>query len=385
MKIVELTAVQSTVSAFLIPLMEKLHEEGNELYVITSDPEGKLAENPQISRICEKIINLDIPRSVSPMRMLKAYRKLKTIFKEIKPDIVHTHTPAASVISRIAAKKSGIRRIFYTAHGFYFHENMGTLKYKLFFGVEKFLAKKYTDLIFTVNEEDRKTAIDNGFLPAEKIINTNSVGIDTKWKFNPERFDNTAKTKIKKSLGIGDEFVFTFTGRLVREKGVFELVEAYAKLCAGMKNTKLLIIGETLKTDRDKNVRELLEKIVSENEIRDRVLFLGQREDIPELLSITDAFVLPSYREGMPVAPLEAMSMGVPVIGTDIRGMREEIIEGKNGYLIPLKNTEDLVIAMRKIFFEGEKMNLFCQMHAQENFDISSVLKKEIPFFDGTQ
>lgn len=382
MKIVEVTAVSSTVKAFLLPLIEELCNMGNELFIITSDPDGSLNDHFKNTSQNVEVVNVDIPRSLSPLKLLKAYSDIKKSLKRINPDILHTHTPVASAISRVAAKKTGVRKIIYTAHGFYFHENMGKLKYKLFFSLEKFLAKRYTDLIFTVNEEDRKTAINNGFIPAEKIVNTNSVGIDTKCKFNPERFSESFKKSLKENLKIKDnETVFTFVGRLVEEKGVFELIEAFSEASKKEVNTKLLIIGETLKTDRDSGVKEKLMQIVMKNDIEDKVLFLGHRDDIPELLSITDIFVLPSYREGMPVSPLEAMSMGVPVIGTDIRGMREEITEGKNGYLVPVKDFQKLANAMNKIIHENIKMKEFCRKNTIENFDMKKVIDLQIDFF----
>src|SRR5699024_7365692 len=116
------------------------------------------------------------------------------LFKKEKPDIVHVHTPVASVLGRIAAKLAGVPNIIYTAHGFYFHENMSPEKYKLFYTIEKLCAKWCTDYIFTQSEEDGNLAINKNFLPPGKITIIGN-GVDVNEKFNPS---NVHKDKIKK-------------------------------------------------------------------------------------------------------------------------------------------------------------------------------------------
>src|SRR5699024_6701167 len=183
-----------------------------------------------------------------------------------------------------AAKLARVPTIIYTDHGFYFHENMPKRTYQFFYMVEKFSAKLLTDYIFTQSEEDGALAINKKFLPPGRIT-VISNGVDVMNKFNPKNIDQEQLIKLKQELGInqGDQ-VITFIGRLVREKGIFELLESFRMI--KNENVKLLIIGSTGESERDQNTQKMLEKYLLDK----NVVFTGFRSDIPELLSLTDIF-----------------------------------------------------------------------------------------------
>lgn len=383
MKIIQVTAVSTTVEAFLLPLIEELSQRGHEISVITSDGIEQLKENETIKKNQIALYEAPIPRSLSPVKLLKAYTALVKLFRDIKPDVVHTHTPVASLLARKAATKAKIPTIIYTCHGFYFHENMLPLKKTLFSWLEKRAAQKNTDYIFTVNQEDLEYALKNNFIEKEKIININSVGINTQDKFNPSLINRDDKENLRNTLKIKEkEKIITFIGRIVAEKGVIELIRAFSILKASRDDIKLLIVGETLQSDRDKKTKEIIKHIIEENQLENTVIFTGFRRDIARLLAITDVFVLPSHREGMPVSSLEAMSMGVPVVGTNIRGLREEIIEDKTGYIIPLSNPERLAGGIEKALNRFVVPDEFCREHVVENFDEGKVLERQMKIYD---
>jgi glycosyltransferase involved in cell wall biosynthesis len=382
-KIAQVTAISDTVEAFLLPLIEKLAQRGHDIEIITHDPDGRLSKNEIIKKYDCSVFNVDIPRSISPWKMMSSYNTIYELFKGMKPDVVQTHTPVASLLARKAAAKAKVPRVIYTCHGFYFHENMNHFMRAIYAHLEKKAAVKYTDYIFTVNEEDKKFAIAHHFIDEDHIINIQSVGIDTKVRFNPIRVNDSVKAELRTELRLSDkESVITYVGRLVREKGVFELIEAFSILAEVRKDVKLLIVGETLKSDRDSDMNNTLKNMIKTKNLQDRVIFTGQRTDIPELLSITDMFVLPSYREGMPVSSLEALSMGVPVVGTFIRGLREEVIEGETGFLVPVKDSKRLYKAMEKTLNSIGAPSEKCRNFVIQNFDQEDVLKRQLRIYD---
>ena len=383
MKIIQVAAIATTVEAFLLPLIEKLSQKGHELIIITADDTENLKQNEYIQKNKAKIYQAPIPRSLSPIKLFKAYQTLVKLFRKIKPDVVHTHTPVASLLARKAATKAKVPQIIYTCHGFYFHENMQPFKKKIFTWLEKNAAQKNTDYIFTVNQEDKDFAIANNFIQKDKIININSVGINTTIKFNPELFSSEDKQILKQKLQINQtEKIITFIGRLVAEKGIIELIDAFSILKKQRTDIKLLMIGETLQSDRDKKTKDIIKQTIQTNGLEKDIIFTGYRKDTAKLLSITDAFVLPSHREGMPVSSLEAMSMGIPVVGTNIRGLREEIIEGKTGYIVPLKNPEQLATAIEKALNQVNPPDETIRKHIIENFDEKKVLEKQMKIYD---
>src|SRR5690625_1295993 len=157
-------------------------EEGYELICVCSD-------GPRVKGLREEgfdVRTINIDRKISPIENLKSIYKMYKLFRKEKPDIVHVHTPIAAVLGRIAAKMARVPAIIYTAHGFYFHENMSPKKYKFFYTIEKLCAKWCTDYIFTQSEEDGQLAIDNNFLSADNITII-SNGVDVNGTFNTDK------------------------------------------------------------------------------------------------------------------------------------------------------------------------------------------------------
>lgn len=382
MKIVQITAVPETVEAFLFPLITKLIEKGHEIDVITSDSFSKLKNNAFILNNKISVYDVDIPRKFSPWGLFKAYSTMYELFKGLKPDVIHTHSPFASLIARRAASGAKVPNIINTSHGFYFTDNMNWFKKHFFQWLEKSVARKHTDYLFTVNSEDMDYALKHNFIDKDRIINLQSIGVDTKIKFNPLRIHEEIKKHLRDELNIAEnDKVFTFTGRIVEEKGIIDLLQAFAMINKKYANSKLLLIGETPGRDKDEAFEEKIQTLIRTNKLENVCLRLGFRADIPELLSITDVFVLPSNKEGMPISSLEALSMGIPVVGTNIRGLREEVIEGKTGYLVPLQKIRELSVAMEKAMNNFSKPDSNCRKQAIENFDEEDVIKKQLDIY----
>src|SRR5699024_1571699 len=192
-------------------LNDGILNEGHELICVCSDGPGV----PELKQDGFDVRTINIDRKISPFRNLKSIFQMYKLFRKEKPDIVHVHTPVASVLGRIAAKLARVPNIIYTAHGFYFHENMSKKKYKLFYTVEKLCAKWCTDYLFTQSSEDGELARSDNFLPKDRITII-SNGVDVQGKFNPNNIVDETKNNIRSGLNLNEkDFVVTFIGRLV--------------------------------------------------------------------------------------------------------------------------------------------------------------------------
>ncbi len=377
-KILELCAVDMTVKYLLLPLIDKLKKEGYEVEIACS--RGEESKTLEKKGYVFKFVNID--RKVSFFSNIKSIAEIYKIMKKGKYDIVHVHTPAASVMGRVAAKLAGVPLIIYTAHGFYFHEGMSHAKYNTILKIEKYLAKYFTDFIFSQSEEDRKTAFENHFIDKSKIL-TISNGVDTQENFNPINIERDKIDEIYKEFNLErNDKIITFVGRLVREKGVIDLLQAFNNINFNDETkVKLLIIGDVAQSERDKDTIKELEKYGD----NPNIIFTGRRDDINSILYITDVFCLPSYREGMPRSIIEAMAMECAVVATEIRGSKEEVVDGKTGFLVPVNSINILGDKIKELVEDEKllkKMKNAGRRRAEKLFDEKEIVKKQLEIFN---
>ncbi len=336
MKIAQLCAVDFTLYHFLLPLMRAMRDAGHDVVGIASD-------GPFMAKIRAEGFRVEpvfIERSFNLLRHSGSARRLKSLFKQERFDIVHVHTPVAALIGRWAAWRAGVPKIVYTAHGFYFHERMAWPKRAAFTALE-WLGGRLTDVLFTQAEEDAATA--RRLRLAKGPIAAIGNGVDPA-RFHPAA-DAGERRALRASLGAGDgDAVILMVGRLVAEKGYVELIEAMRGVAA-----KLWVVGERLDSDHAGPVEHAIEMAGRDPVLKQRVRFLGYRGDVPALMRAADIFTLPSHREGMPRSVIEAMMTGLPVVGTNIRGTREEIVEGETGTLVPVNDATALSAAFSRL------------------------------------
>ncbi len=272
-------------------------------------------------------------------------------------DLVHTHAPVASVLGRVAAKLAGVKRIVYTAHGFYFHDDMPRHKYALYHGIEKSVAQ-ITDRILVQSQEDFDTAVTTGLGSAEKIRYLGN-GIDLK-RFDMTVLNEERRAALREELRVPQSRgpILGITGRITEEKGFGELIEALSFLHEDFPEAHLIVIGGQLSTERDA-FQDRLVDFIGEHGLDSHVTFTGFRSDVPELLSLLDVFVLPSYREGLPRSILEAMAMELPVVATRIRGCREAVVDQVTGLLVPARDSRALKGAISQILSDRELASRF--------------------------
>jgi len=378
LKILEVCAIDITVKNLLLPLINKLEKEGYIVEIACS--RGKKAETLERKGYVFRFINID--RKINLVLNIKSIIKLYRIMKRGKYDIVHVHTPVASILGRIAAKLAGVPIIIYTAHGFYFHEGMSCLKYNIILNIEKYLAKHYTDFIFTQSEEDRRTALENNFIDKSKIL-TIGNGVDVWGEFNPINIEKNKINKLYKEFNLNkNDKIVTFIGRLVKEKGIMDLLEVFNNVNFNdEKKVKLIMVGDIAQNERDKDTKMKLGKYRDNS----NVIFTGYRDDINSILYLTDVFCLPSYREGMPRSIIEAMAMECAVVATDIRGSREEVIDGKTGFLVPVNSINILSDKIKKLIGDEKflkKMKIAGRRRAEIFFSEKEIVKKQLETFN---
>lgn len=263
---------------------------------------------------------LDVPFTRFPITFnnFKAIRRINKYVKENKVDFIHCHTPVGGVSGRIVGKLNKIKTI-YTAHGFHFFDGGPKLNWMIYYPVEKILSR-FTDVLITINKEDFNRAKTN--LHAKKVEYIPGVGID----IGNIKSVVVDREKKRQELGVTDRHVVLLSvGELNNNKNHRLVLEALGKL--QNKKIKYFIAGTGV---NDK----LLEALAKTLGIVDNFKLLGQRNDIYELCMVSDVFILPSLREGLSVALMEALVCNVPIVCSDIRGNNDLVKNGENGYLI---------------------------------------------------
>lgn len=329
MKILEITNVDFSLTHFLLPLMRELRAEGHEVIGVCAD--GPLLQQPRSEGF--RIETLPFARSFSVPAQLRAFWALVRLIKKEKPDLVHAHMPISGILARAAAKLCGVPRIAYTCHGFLFNQPGSRLRRGLALVLEV-LCGRITDVYLTVSREEAQDA-------KRLHIHHHPVAIGN--GRDPDRFhpDAQARTRIRAELGtLAQTPVIIVVSRLVRHKGYPELLAAMEQV----PDAELWIVGERLASDHGANMDEYLTK--ARALLGPRLKCLGYRVDIPALLAAADIFVLPSHFEGLPMSIIEAMLCGLPVVATNIRGAREQVVPDKTGLLVPPGTTAELAKAL---------------------------------------
>jgi len=373
-RILQVCAVDSTAKNLLFELMKALKNDGFEVSLACK--KGKYYNIFVRNGI--KFYDISVARGYNPIKHLISIFKLTKLIRKEKFDVVHSHTTAASLDGCIAAKLAGVPIILYTIHGFGFTENYPYILKKFYILVER-LKCRLSTLIFTQSEEDRITAIKEGITVPGKIL-TISNGIDLA-KFSKE-YTKISKSKIYNKFGIPkDAILLTIVARLSRIKGYIDLFNAMNQVMKNVTNLYLLIVGGVPEGEPHPLSKEYLISLISNDEFKKRIVFAGVQDDVQDILAVSDIFILPSYKEGMPRSIIEAMAMELPVIATNIRGSREEVVDGETGILVPVGDVNALSNAVIKLAKDSKlrkTMGKKGRERAEKYFDESKVIEKQI-------
>ncbi len=282
-------------------------------------------------------------RRITPVADVAAVIRIWWRLRRIDPTIVHAHTPKAGLLTMIASWLAGVPVRIYHMHGLPMMTATGS-KRRLLRWCETISCRLATEVL-CVSESIRDVAIQARLCAANKITvlaNGSINGVDASSHFNPAKLVPDTRSAVRQRYGIPDHaLVVGFVGRIVRDKGLTELIEAWGILRAEFRDLHLLVVGPFEEQDP---VPEFVRKVlVSDPHIR----VVGVDWDTPPLYAAMDVFVLPSYREGFPVAPLEAAAMGLPVVATDIPGCIDAVTHGVTGTLVGVRDTASLTTALR--------------------------------------
>lgn len=366
-KVLFSATVDSHILAFHIPYLKYFKEKGYEVHVATNGDE----EIPY----CDKKHKISFERSPFKFNNLKAIKQLKKVINEEKFDIIHTHTPMGSVVTRLAAKKTRKKyntRVIYTAHGFHFYKGSSKKNWLIFYPVEKFLAR-YTDDLITINKEDYELA-KNKFKTNVHYIP--GVGIDPK-KFNVN-MNEKQKIDLKKSLGLNaEDFVILYVAELNKNKNQKFIIECMEQITKKYNNIHLLLAGKD-------SYNGFYQKMVKERHLENYIHFLGFRNDVPKLLKITNISVSVSLREGLPVNIMEAMYMGLPIIVTECRGMKDLIENEKNGFIISKNNKESFISKIEELYLKKTPVEEIKSNNQEKtkNYLLEKVLSEYIKIYN---
>lgn len=347
----------------------------NQFYDVTliSSPSAELKEIATRENVNYKGIKMN--REIALFNDIKSLISLIIFFVKERPTVLHCNTPKASLLGLIAAYITRVPNRIYYIHGLRY-EGVTGIKRKILIAMEKiscFCANKIVAVSFGVQE------IVQNDLTSKKVDvihngSPNGMVIDD---FINSQYN---KSEIREELNIlKSDFVYGFVGRIVGDKGINELIEAFQVLNEEYKNTKLLLIG-LYEEELDPLKKEIIEEIKNNQNI----IELGFQKDVKKYLSIINVFVSPSYREGFGLSLLEANLMGKPVIATKVTGYTEIVTQGENGFLIPIKNSEELKNKMEWSLLNSEiilKMKDQCINIVKEKYNHVDVLKHALNYY----
>jgi len=359
MKILYVTALNETINAFLIPHIEKLIKEGNEVHCACNI-------NREISfrLINKKVIYHSIQFSRNPLKInyIKVIKDIKRVYLENKYDIVHVHTPIASFLTRLVLKNYDVK-IIYTVHGFHFFEGAPLINWLIYYPLER-IAAHWTDRIVTINDEDFERAKTFKLRNNGDVILMHGVGIEPN-EYILNEFD---RDQYRRILGVKqNDFMILILADINKNKNHIRVIKAIKELIKNDDHIKVICAGEG-------PLRSELSKKVVELGLEDKIKFLGFRRDVKELINSSDCVGLFSMREGLPKSLMEAMCCGKPLIASNIRGCRD--IAGNNnvGILVNPNDYKSILNGLKKII--NSKYNFKIIKKEVEKYNLNKVLKE---------
>ena len=332
-KIIRITTISFSLDTLLKGQLSFL----NNYYEVVGIASGKKELQKVSKREDIRVINIPMCREISLWQDLRSLILLVALFIKERPYIVHANTPKASLLAMVAAWVTRVPYRIYTVTGLRFETAIGNFR-KLLIAMEKITCWCATKVI-PEGEGVKKALIREKITnrPLRVILNGNINGIDT------QHYDRTTLVNLLASeIREKDKFTFCFVGRLVRDKGINELVFAFVRLYEQNVGVRLILVGPFEK-ELDPVLPETEWQILNHTAIS----FVGFQQDIRPYLAASDALAFPSYREGFPNVVLQAGAMGLPSIVTDINGCNEIIEDGVNGVIVPPRDEEALYNAMK--------------------------------------
>ncbi len=316
-------------------------------------------------------------RSDALHRDLMALAELLSLFRRLRPDIVHTHNPKPGVYGRLAARAARVPVVVNTVHGLYALPQDRMSKRAVVYGLERMAATcSHAELVQNIEDLD----VLRGIGIADAKLHLLGNGIDLQ-RFDPSRVDPRRVAEIRQEAGAGaNDVLCGAVGRLVLEKGYRELFAAIDSLRMSAPQARFVIVGPA-----DPSKRDAIPTTELDQAQRSGVRFLGLRHDVVELYAAMDLYILASHREGFPRSAMEASAMGVPVVATDIRGCRQVVEDGVTGLLVPPRRTSPLTEAILTLIDDPERRKRMAdagRSKASKEFDQRYVIETTLQVYE---
>ncbi|MDB5120810.1 MAG: glycosyl transferase group 1 [Sphingobacteriales bacterium] len=347
-KLIRITTVPVSL---LILLKSQLKFMSNYYEVIAVSSGGEMLDQVR-DQAGVKTVSVEMTRKITPIKDLIALWNLYKLIKKERPKFVHTHTPKAGLLGMIAASMAGVPVRLHTVAGMPLLESTG-LKRKMLDVIEK-ITYGFATKVYPNSNQMKEIILENKYCKSSKlhvIGNGSSNGIDTSY-FSPNLFidkDTTAleaKMKLREKHGISPTaLVYCFIGRMVKDKGLKELVNAFVEINKTRPETRLILVGP-FENDLDPL------DAYTDDQVKNHpaIIWVGFQKDVRPYLFVSDIFVFPSYREGFPNVVMQSGAMGLPSIVSDINGCNEIIVDYENGIIVPPKSEEKLRNAMAELY-----------------------------------
>jgi len=367
--ILHVCTVGITARVFLLPIFKKLQNEGFDVtFACTDDEDARFVEAQGIS-----FYPVKISRSIS-ISDISAIIKLYKFFKKNNFVLVNTHTAKAGFAGRTAAWLARVPLIIHTAHGLVIHENLSSVKKIIYKFLERWIGKK-TSAFIVVTDKVGEELIKTGIAEKNKIHRIyNGINLDDFSKLN-----ESSRTISREKFNIkNDETVIGTLSRLVPDKGLKDLIKAFALTHKLNPKTKLILAGEG-------PLKDELVKLAEELKIKDSVIFIGWQNNVPQTLALFDIFCLPTLREGFGYVFLEAQAAGVPVIATKISPLTETMQDGESAILVPPNSPEEISTAIQKILGDESLRIRLTEnglKNVRERFDQKNQLNEIVDLYD---
>jgi glycosyltransferase involved in cell wall biosynthesis len=350
-----------------IPMLKKMIKKGYSVGAVGCNDSNAFKD--------QEITYFDyyLNRSISPLKDIKSIHQLRNIFQRERPSLIHLFDTKPGVLTPKVAKTSGVKFVVrtVTGMGFAFSSNSIFVKaLRPFYRLIQKRAIRYTDSVIFQNADDKEYFEKYNLVPRDKSYLVASSGLNVSG-FLLSVSNKESLVKLKESLDIKEsDIVITLIARLVKDKGVVEFLKA-SKILSGLPHVKFLLVGPS----SSEGSQAVTEQVIGEYD--NCVDYIGPSNNVSDLLSISDVFVLPTYyREGLPRILLEAGALGLPLITTDMPGCKDVVRHNWNGLLVPTRDSKVLADSIKKLINNpelrksmGEKNPKFIK----ENFDLSIV------------
>ncbi len=342
-KVLQVAGVDHSFNLYLRALIDAMQAEGWQVDIAATLSGGE----DELRKRGFRVFPVPYGRMREVIPLWRRLWMLVRLMRRERYHVVHTHNPLAAFVGRIAARISRVPVVVYTVHGFNFHEYTPPLRRFMSMLAERVVGR-WTHLVFSQSKEDYELIVRERIVEPGRALWIGN-GIDPA-VFNPDRFPPEERRLIREKLGIPESV--RVAGMLTRysyEKGMFEFIRAASAISQRMRDAWFMIVGGAIWGNRNRPTDEILRAYAEEHGVSDRLVLPGFCKDAAAMMAAMDVFCLPSYREGLPRSIIEAMAMKLPVVATDIRGCREEVIPDETGFLVPPRDAETLATALERL------------------------------------